>query len=161
VLQRRDLTREETAADTQEILSGEATPVHEAAFLVALSMKGETEAELLGVASVLRGKTYYFNQHGPIEVGLSSSEHRLLLASRAAEGRGASQDGAGGTFNFSTAVALTVAGAGVKVLQQGYRSQDWGLESSGVLEALGINTEIPAWKIDKGVAEVGVGFVFE
>jgi anthranilate phosphoribosyltransferase len=160
VLQRSDLTREEAAGITQEILSGEATPVQEAAFLVALSMKGETEAELLGVASVLRGKTYFFNQHGPIEVGLSSSEHRLLLASRASRGA-ASRDGAASTFNISTAVALVVAGAGVRVLQQGYRSQDWGLESSGVLEALGINTEIPAWKIDRGVAEVGVGFVFE
>src|ERR1051326_1980331 len=122
VLQHRDLTREETAAITQEILSGEATPVQEAAFLVALSMKGETEAELLGVASVLRGKTYYFNQHGPNGVGRSSSERRLLLAPRAADGRNPSPEGAAGTFNISTAVALTVAGSGVKVLQQGYRS---------------------------------------
>jgi len=49
----------------------------------------------------------------------------------------------------------------VRVLQQGYRSQDWGLESSGVLEALGINTKIPVWKIDRSVAEAGIGFVFE
>jgi anthranilate phosphoribosyltransferase len=157
VLQKGDLTQEQAAEITQEILSGEASPVQEAAFLVALSMKGETEMELLGVASVLRGKTYFFNQHGPIEVGLSSSEHRLLAKSRASGAR----DGAASTFNISTAVALVVAGAGVRVLQQGYRSQDWGLESSGVLEALGINTGIPAWKIDKGVAEVGAGFVFE
>jgi anthranilate phosphoribosyltransferase len=156
LLMKQDLSREETSEITQEILSGEASPIQEAAFLVALAMKGETEAELLGVASVLRGKTYFFNQHGPVEVGLSSGERRLLLGSRAAPG-----DGAASTFNISTAVALTVAGAGAHVLQQGYRSQDWGLESSGVLEALGINTRIPVWKIDRSVAEVGVGFVFE
>ena len=161
VLTKKDLTREEAAEITQAILSGEASPVQEAAFLVALSMKGETEAELLGVASVLRGKTYFFNQYGPVEVGLSSSEHRLLLASRVSAGSAFASAGAASTFNISTAVALTVAGAGVHVLQQGYRSQDWGLESSGVLEALGINTQIPVWKIDRSVAEVGAGFVFE
>jgi anthranilate phosphoribosyltransferase len=157
VLARKDLTTEEAAEITQQILSGEATPIQEAAFLVALSMKGETEAELLGVASVLRGKTYFFNQYGPVEVGLSSSEHRLLLGSRSH----AASDGAASTFNISTAVALVVAGAGAHVLQQGYRSQDWGLESSGVMEALGINTHVPVWRIDRSVAEVGVGFVFE
>jgi anthranilate phosphoribosyltransferase len=159
LLQKQDLTREEASWITQEILSGEASPVQEAAFLVALSMKGETEAELLGVASVLRGKTYFFNQHGPVEVGLSSAERRLLLGPRS--GVNAAADKAASTFNISTAVALTVAGAGIRVLQQGYRSQDWGLESSGVLEALGINTRLPVWKIDRAVAEVGVGFVFE
>ncbi|MBI3935191.1 MAG: anthranilate phosphoribosyltransferase [Acidobacteria bacterium] len=161
VLLKRDLTREEAAEITQAILSGEASPIQEAAFLVALSMKGETEAELLGVASVLRGKTYCFNQYGPVEVGLSSSERRLLLASHEPPQNSSTTGGAASTFNISTAVALTVAGAGVHVLQQGYRSQDWGLESSGVLEALGINTQIPVWKIDRSVAEVGVGFVFE
>ena len=161
LLTKQDLTQEEAAGVTQEILSGEASAIQEAAFLVALAMKGETEAELLGVASVLRGKTYFFNQHGPVEVGLSSSERRLLLGPQPAPGQGAGGNGAAATFNISTAVALTVAGAGVHVLQQGYRSQDWGLESSGVLEALGINTHIPVWKIDRSVAEVGVGFVFE
>jgi anthranilate phosphoribosyltransferase len=159
ILAKKDLTRDEAAAVTQSILSGEATPVQEAAFLVALAMKGETEAELLGVATVLRGKTYFFNQYGPVEVGLSSSERRLLQASRS--GTASAGDGAASTFNISTAVALTVAGAGIHVLQQGYRSQDWGLESSGVLEALGINTHIPAGRIDRSVADVGAGFVFE
>src|SRR5262249_42087366 len=126
VLKNGDLTQEEAAEITLEILSGEATPVQEAAFLVALSMKGETEMELLGVASVLRGKTYFFNQHGPIDVGLSSSEHRLLAASQGSGGMTA-RDSAASTFNISTAVALVAAGAGVRVLQQGYRSQEWGL----------------------------------
>jgi anthranilate phosphoribosyltransferase len=161
LLLKQDLSREEASEVTREILSGEASAIQEAAFLVALAMKGETEAELLGVASVLCGKTYFFNQHGPVEVGLSSSERRLLLGSHAAPETAAARDGAASTFNISTAVALTVAGAGVHVLQQGYRSQDWGLESSGVLEALGINTRLPVWKIDHSVAEVGVGFVFE
>ncbi len=161
VLRKENLTAAEAAAVTQEILSGEASPIQEAAFLVALSMKGETDQELAGVAAVLRGKTYYFNQYGPVQVGLSSSEHRLLLASRSSSGEAARADGAASTFNISSAVALVVAGAGIHVLQQGYRSQDWGLESSGVLEALGINTRVPVWKIDRSVAEVGVGFVFE
>jgi anthranilate phosphoribosyltransferase len=154
-----DLTADEAAAVMDEILSGEASPTQEAAFLVALSMKGETEAELLGMAKALRGRTYLLNQYGPVEVGLSSSERRLLGKPHGAELR--PPMGPAATFNISTPVALVIAGAGVHVLQQGYRSQDWGLESSGVLEALGINTRMPAFRIDRSVAETGVGFVFE
>src|SRR3990172_7941422 len=115
----QDLTVEQAAAAMEEILAGEATATQSSALLVALAMKGETEQELLGMARVLRGKTYLFSQYGPVEVGLCNRERRLLLP------------------------------------------EIEGQESAGVLESLGINTRLPGWKIARGVAEVGLGFVFE
>jgi anthranilate phosphoribosyltransferase len=156
-LQPASLTSEEAAEAMEEILVGQATPTQTAALLVALAMKGETEDELWGMARVLRGKTYLFSQYGPVEVGLSNSERRRL------QPEGLSPGGAepAATFNISSAVAFVVAGAGARVLQQGYRSTDNELESAAVLEALGINTRIHPAKIARCVGEAGLGFVFE
>ncbi|MCH8266677.1 MAG: anthranilate phosphoribosyltransferase [Acidobacteria bacterium] len=156
-----DLAAEEASAAMEEILSGQASSTQMAALLVALAMKGETESELFGMAQTLRGKAYLFNQYGPVEVGLSNAERRMLSHPAAsAEGvAGAAEPAA--TFNISSAVAFVVAGAGVHVLEQGHRSGNSELESAGVLEALGVSTRIPAWKIAQCVADVGLGFVFE
>lgn len=152
-----DLTAEEASAAMVEILSGEATNTQAAALLMALAMKGEAEDELWGMLRILQGKRYLFSQYGPVEVGLSNSERRWLQPEGFSAGRGHSAV----TFNISSAVAFVVAGAGVRALQQGYRSADHELESAGVLEALGINTRIHPTGIARCVAETGLGFVFE
>ena len=161
VLGGSDLTAEQASAVMEEILSGQASSTQAAALLVALAMKGETESELLGMAQALRGKTYLFSQYGPVEVGLSNIERRMLPRPALPAGESSSAVEPAATFNISSAVAFVVAGAGVHVLEQGHRSGNSELESAGVLEALGVNTRIPAWKIAQSVAEVSLGFVFE
>ncbi len=164
LLHRRDLTAGEAAFVMREILSGEASPTQTAAVLIALAVKGETEDELLGMVRELRGKAYLFNQYGPVEVGLSNTERRMLLPSQVAGSTGATGSEAtepGATFNIASAVAFVVAGAGIKVLQQGHRTLGSGLESAAVLELLGIETRLPSWKIARCVGEAGLGFVFE
>jgi anthranilate phosphoribosyltransferase len=163
VLRSQDLSAEESSKLMEEVLSGEATSTQTAAFLVALAMKGETEEELLGMARVLRGKAYLFSQYGPVEVGLANTERRMLTGAgpaAAAEAPGESVV-PGSTFNIASAVAFVVAGAGVRVLQQGHRSSGSELESAAVIESLGINTRLPAWKIAQCLSEVGLGFVYE
>lgn len=159
VLHGANLTVEESSAIMEEILSGQATATQTSALLIALAMKGETEEELLGMARILRGKTYLFNQYGPVEVGLSNTERRMLLDTPPDASRSPVEPGA--TFNIASAVAFVVAGAGVRVLQQGHRSANSDLESAAVLEALGINTRIPAWKVAQCMDGAGLGFVFE
>src|SRR5208337_3402762 len=90
------LTREEAREVMSEILRGEATDPQIAALLVALHMKGETEdGEALDV----------------------SGTERDALVDTCGTGGDAS-----GTFNISTAVALVIAGAGVRVAKHGNRS---------------------------------------
>ena len=159
VLRSQNLSVEESTKAMEEILADEASATQMSAFLVALAMKGETEEELLGMARVLRGKAYLFSQYGPVEVGLANTERRMLTGSE--PGRSSETVAPGSTFNIASAVAFVVAGAGVRVLQQGHRSSASDLESAAVIESLGINTRLPAWKIAQCTAEVGLGFVFE
>lgn len=53
----KDLSTEELVAVMQEILSGDADEVRAATFLIALRMKGETNAENLGVLQALQQHT--------------------------------------------------------------------------------------------------------
>ena len=146
----------------EEILSGDASAgANVGASGRPPAMLGRNPSGVAGnVAQALHAKTYLFGQYGPIDVGMACME-RKLLASREPSPSGAGTQGPAGTFNISTAAALVVAASGAHVLQQSYRSQDADLESSAVLEALGVSTRVPAPRIDRMVAEAGVGFVFE
>jgi len=155
VLRGENLEREESAAALEEMLSEQATPTRMAALLVALAMKGETEDELLGMAQALRcqvgaGKPEGDKPYGPVEVGLSSSGRRFLNSQTSVA-----------TFPISTAAAFVIAGAGVRALQNAVRCGEGGLDRAAVLEALGINTQIPAEKIARCVEETRLGFLFE
>ena len=54
LIQKIDLTMEETMAVINEIMSGETTPVQTAAFLTALQAKGRTIDEITACAKAMR-----------------------------------------------------------------------------------------------------------
>src|SRR2546423_511790 len=54
LLDRRDLSREESREAMEEIMRGEATPSQIAGFLIALRAKGETVDEIAGCAEAMR-----------------------------------------------------------------------------------------------------------
>ena len=54
LIQKIDLTMEETMAVINEIMSGETTPVQTAAFLTALQAKGTTIDEITACAKAMR-----------------------------------------------------------------------------------------------------------
>ena len=91
-----DLTAEETGAVLAEIMAGNASEAQIAAFLIALRTKGETVAELVGLARTMRALAR------PVDAG------RDDLVDTAGTGGGRS------TFNVSTTAALIAAGAGVR-----------------------------------------------
>src|SRR5262249_40474893 len=64
------------------------------------------------------------------------------------------------TFNISTATALTVAGAGVRVAKHGNRSATSRCGSADVVEALGVNITMPPARIAECLQEIGIAFLF-
>jgi anthranilate phosphoribosyltransferase len=67
---------------------------------------------------------------------------------------------ASNTFNISTAAALTIAGAGVRVAKHGNRGITSKCGSADVMEALGVNITIPPGRIAECLREVGIAFMF-
>ena len=67
---------------------------------------------------------------------------------------------ASGTFNISTATAFVVAGAGVRVAKHGNRSVTSKCGSADVMEALGVNINLPTAQIAACLEQVGIAFLF-
>jgi anthranilate phosphoribosyltransferase len=126
LLGRQDLAEDE-ATRLLMTLADEATPPALAgALLAALRAKGETAAEVRGLALGMRQLARAF----PLPAGTT-----------AADSVGTGGDGAG-SFNLSTGTALLAAACGVPVVKHGNRSVSSRSGSADVLEALGI--ELPA-----------------
>ena len=125
-----------------EILSGAATPVQIAAFVVALRAKGETAAEISGLSEAM------LNFATPIEVS----------------GPAVDVVGSGGdrsnTVNISTMAAIVAAAAGARVVKHGNRAASSACGAADVLEALGVVLDLPAQAQQGVVDAVGIGFLF-
>ena len=153
VVHRRDLTREEARAAMAEVLAGKATDAQIGALLVGLQMKGETVEEIVGFAEAIRAAaTPLMVRDSALDV--SGTERDALLDTCGTGGD------ASGTFNISTATALVVAGAGVKVAKHGNRSVTSKCGSADVVEALGVNINLPPERMAECLHKVGIAFLF-
>ncbi len=137
-----DLTQDQAAETMEEIMTGIATPAQIAAFLTALHLKGETEAEIAGMAQVMRDKANHVYHDGPV-----------------LDTCGTGGD-ASGTFNISTTAAFIAAGAGATVAKHGNRAMSSTCGSADVLEALGVNIELEGDGVARCLREAGIGFMF-
>src|SRR5438067_7345900 len=148
------LSREMAREVMTEILSGGATDAQIAALLVALHMKGESIEEIVGFAEAIRkaAAPLVLKRNSTLDV---SGTERDALVDTCGTGGDAS-----GTFNISTATALTVAGAGVRVAKHGNRSVTSRCGSADVVEALGVNITVPPARISECLEEVGIAFLF-
>ena len=150
---RESLSREAAREVMSEILSGGATDAQIAALLVALHMKGETVEEIVGFAEAIRkASAPLVLRDSALDV--SGTERDALIDTCGTGGD------ASGTFNISTATALTVAGAGVRVAKHGNRSVSSRCGSADVVEALGINITLPPARVAECLEAVGIAFLF-
>lgn len=145
VHRKEHLSEQESAEVMNEILRGEATPVSIGALLVALGMKGETADEIAGFARAMR------EHAAPIPTRTPASE----LVDTCGTGGDGSR-----TFNISTASAIVVAGAGVRVAKHGNRSISSRSGSADVLEAAGVRIDLTTEQMARSIDEVGMGFLF-
>src|SRR5947207_7041636 len=105
---REDLTRDEAVDAFEFIMSGEASEAQIGGLLIGLAAKGTTVEELVGAATVMREKSV------PIAADGGAPEVILDTCGTGGDVRG--------TFNISTAAAIIVASAGVKIVKHGNRS---------------------------------------
>jgi anthranilate phosphoribosyltransferase len=126
------------------IMTGQTTDAQIGAFLVGLSMKGETIEEITASAKVMRALA--------TSVELSSNDYLVDTCGTGGDGLG--------LFNISTASAFVVAAAGGKVAKHGNRSISSKSGSADVLEAAGINLNISPELISQCIEEIGLGFMF-
>lgn len=143
-LQRRqDLTVAEAASAMEAIMDGRAQPAHIAGLLVALAMKGERPAEIVGFAQTMRQRATQLKQpHAPVFDTCGTGGDRAH------------------TFNVSTIAALVVAACGVRVAKHGNRSVSSRCGSADLFEALGVNIAAHPDVVERCLDEAGIAFFF-
>ncbi|MCW2877869.1 MAG: anthranilate phosphoribosyltransferase [Sphaerisporangium sp.] len=137
-----DLSEQDTAWAMDEIMSGSATPVQIAGFAIALRAKGETPAEISGMAETMLSYT-----------------RRVRLDRPAVDIVGTGGDRSD-SVNISTMASIVVAAAGATVAKTGNRGASSKSGAADVLEALGVAIDLPPESVERCVAEVGIGFCF-
>jgi anthranilate phosphoribosyltransferase len=140
------LTREQAAEVLAEILSGRVPEVETAALLAVLATRGEQADELAGFVETMRDRS--------VPVPLTDEERSELVDTCGTGG------GVLNTFNISTAAALVVAGAGIRVAKHGNRSFTTQCGSADVLEALGVSIDAPVDMMEKALRDAGIVFMF-
>jgi anthranilate phosphoribosyltransferase len=144
VISKQNLNESEMHDVMNSIMTGQTTDAQIGAFLVGLSMKGETIEEITASAKVMRALA--------TSVELSSNDYLVDTCGTGGDGLG--------LFNISTASAFVVAAAGGKVAKHGNRSISSKSGSADVLEAAGINLNISPELISHCIEEIGLGFMF-
>ncbi|MDO8886649.1 anthranilate phosphoribosyltransferase [Candidatus Oleimmundimicrobium sp.] len=143
LIEKRDLTREESRAVMDEIMSGQSHDAQIGSFLTALRMKGETINEFTGLAEGMIAK-----------VAQVSPKHKFVVDTCGTGGDFS------GTFNISTISAFVAAGADVCIAKHGNRSISSRCGSADLLEALGVCVTLTPEQVAKCIDEVGIGFMF-
>ena len=138
----QSMTADESATVMAEIMEGQATAAQFGAFVTALRCKGETVAEMVGLARTMRAKAL-----------------PVVATGLVVDTCGTGGDGAG-TFNISTAAAIVTAACGVKVAKHGNRAMSSNCGSADVLEALGVRIDLSPLEAADCLQRVGVTFMF-
>lgn len=138
----RTLDAEQARAFLAACLKGEPTPAQVAAALTALRMRGETVEEISAFAEAMREAA-------------TTLDHPYDVVDTCGTG-GDGQH----TFNISTAAALVLAGAGVKVAKHGNRALSSKSGTSDVLAVLGVNLAATPAQQRRSLDEANIAFLF-
>ncbi|WP_309629350.1 anthranilate phosphoribosyltransferase [Brevundimonas sp.] len=136
------LSSEEAGDFFAACLRGEPTPAQVAAAVTALRIRGETVEEIAAFAQAMRDAAVTLDH--PWDV---------------IDTCGTGGDGAH-TFNISTAAALVLAGAGLKVAKHGNRAMSSRSGSSDVLGVLGVDLTAGLAQQRQALDEAGIAFLF-
>ena len=139
----QNLTEEEMAAVVEKIATGQVSQAQVAAFLLGLKIKGESPAELTGLAKVMQAKALEI----PTQVRDAMDNC----------GTGGDQSN---SFNISTTAAFVLAAGGIQMAKHGNRSISSKSGSADVLEVLGINLDMKPEDLGRVFDQTGMVFLF-
>ncbi|HIW46673.1 MAG TPA: anthranilate phosphoribosyltransferase [Candidatus Yaniella excrementigallinarum] len=142
VSHRQNLTQEQAAWAMQEMMSGIATDAQIAGFLMALSTKGETVDELLGLAEAMLEEAVSVDLPSDVLDIVGTGGDRL------------------GTVNLSTMSSLVAVGAGAKIVKHGNRGSSSTAGAADVIEALGVDLNLTQSRAKRSLEEAGITFLF-
>src|ERR1700734_4161866 len=139
---RRALSAEQTAWAMNEIMDGAASPAQIAGFGGALRAKGETAAEMSGLAASMLAHATPISIAGPVTDLVGTGGDGLL------------------TVNVSTMATMVAASAGVRMVKHGNRAASSACGAADVLEELGVVIDLPPSATEALFAETGIAFLF-
>ncbi|XAH23150.1 anthranilate phosphoribosyltransferase [Xylophilus sp. GW821-FHT01B05] len=143
-IEHREIFHDEMLQLMRMIMRGELSPVMTAAIVTGLRVKKETIGEITAAAQVMREFS--------TKVQVADTAHLVDIVGTGGDGSH--------TFNISTCAMFVAAAAGAKVSKHGGRSVSSKSGSADVLEALGIDINLPPEAIARCIADVGIGFMF-
>jgi anthranilate phosphoribosyltransferase len=143
VIDKVDLSFDESYTAMIEVMSGEVNNSHLAGFLIALKSKGEKPAEIAGFVKAMQEKS----------IRINCSDSNVIDVC----GTGGDNSG---SFNISTATTFVAAGAGVKVAKHGNRSISSKCGSADVLQVLGVNINLTKEQSEESLNKIGIAFLF-
>ncbi len=138
---KKNLSFQESKDAFEILMNGNASEKEIFDFLTYLSEKGEVSEEIAGGVYVLRNKSNRVNVDNCIDTC------------------GTGGDGMN-TLNISTASALLLAAAGIKVAKHGNKAVSSKCGSGDVLEALNININLEPRDIEEQINKNNFGFMF-
>lgn len=136
------LDESEAEAAFGAMLDGVPSDEDIAQFLVALSDRGETAAEIAGAARAMRARL----------IPVAAPANAIDVCGTGGDGHH--------TLNVSTAVALVVAACGVPVAKHGNRAASSKAGAADTLEALGLNLDRALETAEETLSDIGICFLF-
>lgn len=141
LIEAQDLTHEECETVIEEMIQKQNAS-QMAAFLSLMRAKGETADELYGVVLAMRKHMIPVHIQEPtLDIVGTGGDHS-------------------NSVNISTGSALLAAACGVKIAKHGNRASSSKCGSGDVLEAMGIEIQMPPEKMIEAIDDIGMGFMF-
>lgn len=135
------LSATEAEAAFEIIMSGDASNIQIAGFLMALRVRGETVDEITGAVKIMREKALKVHApHDAIDIVGTGGD-------------------ASGTYNISTGAALVTASAGVPIAKHGNRALSSKSGTADVLSALGVKLDCEMELVKRAIWEAKIGFL--
>lgn len=139
---KEDLSYETAEQVMDEIMSGTVSELQIGAYLIALSMKGETIDEITGSAKGMRNHAVkLLHDMDVLEIVGTGGDHS-------------------DSFNISTASAIIAAAAGIPVAKHGNRAASSKCGAADVLEALGVNIAVSPERSKEMLEKINICFLF-